>query len=72
MHPQTTLQLCPHHLGHYLGMDVHDVDEMSRDAPLKPGTAVTIEPGIWADVYFEEIYGDILDICVQWIYLVDW
>ncbi|XP_066530359.1 xaa-Pro aminopeptidase 3 isoform X2 [Hoplias malabaricus] len=41
---------CPHHVGHYLGMDVHDTPELSRSQPLKPGMAITIEPGL----YFSE------------------
>ncbi|XP_017576113.1 xaa-Pro aminopeptidase 3 isoform X2 [Pygocentrus nattereri] len=41
---------CPHHVGHYLGMDVHDTPELSRSQPLQPGMAVTIEPGL----YFSE------------------
>ncbi|KAK7804141.1 hypothetical protein U0070_020743 [Myodes glareolus] len=28
---------CPHHVGHYLGMDVHDTPDMPRSLPLKPG-----------------------------------
>ncbi|KAI4887936.1 hypothetical protein NFI96_007336, partial [Prochilodus magdalenae] len=35
---------CPHHVGHYLGMDVHDTPELSRSQPLQPGMAITIEP----------------------------
>lgn len=38
---------CPHHVGHYLGMDVHDTPELSRSQPLQPGMAITIEPGIY-------------------------
>ncbi|MEQ2202660.1 Xaa-Pro aminopeptidase 3, partial [Xenoophorus captivus] len=36
---------CPHHVGHYLGMDVHDTPELSRSQPLQPGMVITIEPG---------------------------
>ncbi|KAL0992942.1 hypothetical protein UPYG_G00101300 [Umbra pygmaea] len=38
---------CPHHVGHYLGMDVHDTPELSRSQPLKTGMAITIEPGLY-------------------------
>lgn len=35
----------PHRLGHWLGMDVHDVGRY--DIPLEPGMVLTIEPGIY-------------------------
>ncbi|XP_062263748.1 xaa-Pro aminopeptidase 3 [Platichthys flesus] len=38
---------CPHHVGHYLGMDVHDTSELSRSQSLQPGMAITIEPGLY-------------------------
>ncbi|KAM7386475.1 hypothetical protein PAMA_009201 [Pampus argenteus] len=38
---------CPHHVGHYLGMDVHDTPELSRSQLLQPGMAITIEPGLY-------------------------
>ncbi|XP_018594029.1 xaa-Pro aminopeptidase 3 isoform X2 [Scleropages formosus] len=38
---------CPHHVGHYLGMDVHDTSELSRSLPLQPGMVITIEPGLY-------------------------
>ena len=40
-----TRELCPHHVSHYLGMDVHDTDDVSRGRTLQPGTVVTVEPG---------------------------
>ncbi|XP_069087243.1 xaa-Pro aminopeptidase 3 isoform X2 [Pleurodeles waltl] len=40
-------RFCPHHIGHYLGMDVHDTPEVSRSLPLRPGMVITIEPGIY-------------------------
>ncbi|XP_018419428.1 PREDICTED: probable Xaa-Pro aminopeptidase 3 isoform X2 [Nanorana parkeri] len=40
-------RLCPHHVGHYLGMDVHDTPDVSRSLLLQPGMVITIEPGIY-------------------------
>lgn len=36
---------CPHHVSHYLGMDVHDAGKVSRSIRLQPGMIITIEPG---------------------------
>lgn len=40
-------QLCPHHVSHYLGMDVHDTPTVNRNTVIKPGMIITIEPGIY-------------------------
>jgi intermediate cleaving peptidase 55 len=39
--------LFPHHVGHYVGLDVHDVPGYPRSVPLKAGHCVTIEPGVY-------------------------
>lgn len=38
---------CPHHVSHYLGMDVHDTGKISRTINVQPGMIVTIEPGTY-------------------------
>ncbi|KAF4122190.1 hypothetical protein GMORB2_7783 [Geosmithia morbida] len=40
-------QLFPHHVGHYIGLDVHDCPGYSRRETLRKGHCVTIEPGIY-------------------------
>lgn len=36
---------CPHHVSHYLGMDIHDTPSISRNLNLLPGMVFTVEPG---------------------------
>lgn len=38
---------CPHHVSHYLGMDVHDTGKISRSIKIQPGMIITMEPGIY-------------------------
>jgi len=42
---QVVRDFCPHDVGHYLGMDVHDTALMSKNNKLEPGMIITIEPG---------------------------
>ncbi|KAI0532151.1 peptidase M24, structural domain-containing protein [Xylaria digitata] len=39
--------LFPHHVGHYIGLDVHDVPGYPRNETLKEGHCITIEPGVY-------------------------
>ncbi|KAF2901085.1 hypothetical protein ILUMI_05141 [Ignelater luminosus] len=40
-------QFCPHHVSHYLGMDVHDTSTISRSIKIEPGMIITVEPGVY-------------------------
>ena len=42
--------LFPHHLGHYIGLDVHDSVGYSRKGVLQEGNCITIEPGVYVPV----------------------
>lgn len=44
---RAAFKLCPHHVSHFLGMDVHDTPLMSRQLLLVPGMVCTVEPGIY-------------------------
>ena len=39
--------LFPHHVGHYIGLDVHDSPGLARNRTLETGMCVTVEPGIY-------------------------
>ena len=59
---------CPHHVSHYLGMDVHDCSTMSRGRPLEPTMVVTNEPGLYFPSYLkvaEMIHADFIDIGIR-------
>lgn len=36
--------LFPHHVGHHIGLDVHDAPGYSRNEWLKEGQCITMEP----------------------------
>jgi intermediate cleaving peptidase 55 len=40
-------QLFPHHVGHFVGLDVHDAPGHPRTGALVEGNCITIEPGVY-------------------------
>lgn len=41
--------LFPHHVGHYIGLDVHDAPGYPRTDRLKEDQCITIEPGVYVE-----------------------
>lgn len=39
--------LFPHHVGHHIGLDVHDAPGFSRRTKLEVGMCITVEPGLY-------------------------
>lgn len=37
----------PHHVGHWIGLDLHDTETISRNIKLRKGMTVTVEPGLY-------------------------
>ncbi len=64
-------EFCPHHVSHYLGMDVHDTNLISRNIPLEEGMVLTVEPGIYIprdgakSKYLGEVPGEFLGVGVR-------
>ena len=52
---QAASEFCPHHVGHYLGMDTHDTHLVSRGLGLHPGMVITVEPGIYISADNSEV-----------------
>lgn len=48
-------QFCPHHVSHYLGMDVHDTPLITRNVKIQPGMIVTVEPGVYINEKLQQI-----------------
>lgn len=46
-HFQQAYAFCPHHVSHYLGMDIHDTPTVPRSIKTQPGMIFTVEPGIY-------------------------
>lgn len=52
--------LCPHHVSHFIGMDVHDCPSVHRSHKLEAGNCATVEPGLYipqSDRYPKEFRG---------------
>lgn len=69
---KTLETLFPHHIGHYIGLDVHDTGGHPRHTKLQARQCVTIEPGLYipcTDAYPERFRGIGLriedSVCVQ-------
>lgn len=45
--PDSISTLFPHHVGHYLGLDVHDSPGLARNRLFERNMVVTVEPGIY-------------------------
>lgn len=42
--------LFPHHIGHFLGIDLHDTPEYSRKNKLETGNCIAVEPGVYVPI----------------------
>lgn len=52
---QLAYELCPHHASHYLGMDVHDTNSVSRNIKMRAGMVITVEPGLFYSLTYTRV-----------------
>ena len=53
-------ELYPHHISHWIGLDLHDTHSISKNTNLRKGMALTVEPGLYipdSPKYPEEFRG---------------
>lgn len=62
---RAAFSFCPHHVSHYLGMDVHDTPLMSRQLPLRPGMVCTVEPGVYIDAMRADVPAEFRGVGVR-------
>jgi len=55
----------PHGLGHWLGLDVHDVGSNDSELTLAPGMVFTIEPGVYLSLSDERIPAAYRGMCIR-------
>lgn len=53
---------CPHHVSHYLGMDIHDTPLIARSTQLMPGMVFTVEPGDYMSKFFHRKSSQIINL----------
>ncbi|XP_044262173.1 xaa-Pro aminopeptidase 3 [Tribolium madens] len=58
-------QFCPHHVSHYLGMDVHDTPLITRNIKIQPGMIVTVEPGVYINHKHQQLPKEFLGLGVR-------
>ncbi|VVC43026.1 Aminopeptidase P, N-terminal,Creatinase/Aminopeptidase P, N-terminal,Peptidase [Cinara cedri] len=57
--------LCPHHVSHYLGMDVHDIGTVKKNIKTEPGFIITIEPGVYVSKNNVKVHKEFLGLGIR-------
>lgn len=63
--------LFPHHLGHYIGLDVHDCPGYPRSYVLKAGQCITVEPYVFCSCPRSSLPSPLLTLVPSGIYVTD-
>ncbi|XP_008187942.1 xaa-Pro aminopeptidase 3 isoform X1 [Acyrthosiphon pisum] len=57
--------LCPHHVSHYLGMDVHDIGTIKKSIKTEPGFIITVEPGVYVSKNNIRVHEEFLGLGIR-------
>ncbi|KAE9531480.1 hypothetical protein AGLY_010686 [Aphis glycines] len=57
--------LCPHHVSHYLGMDVHDIGTVKKSIKTEPGFIITVEPGVYVSKNNIRVHEEFLGLGIR-------